>query len=924
MKIFSNFFNPLKIYPKLFKGKKKITGKRVLRFLGWTALIFVGLLTILFLYYSKDLPTPGKIQKRMVPASTQIYDRNGNILYDLHGEQRRILLDKKDIPEMMKNATIAAEDKDFYHHFGIDFRSILRAAYYDIIHRGSVQGASTITQQFVKNALLSPERTWNRKIKELILTLEVEAMYSKEDILAFYLNEIPYGSNNYGIEAASQSYFGKSVKDLTLAQTATLAALPQAPTRYSPYGPGKEKLLARKNWVLDRMATLKMISYDQAEEAKKQELTFVPRAESITAPHFVFLVREILADRYGEQMVEQGGLKVTTTLDLPTQKMAEEAVYQNAEKNLKKYKVNNAGLTAIDPKTGQILAMVGSADYFNEEIKGQVNVMLSQQQPGSAFKPIAYATAFKGKYNPATVLFDLQTDFGNYVPRNYDGSFRGPITIRQALANSINIPAVKTLYLAGLNNVIDQARKMGITSLDNPSRYGLSLVLGGGDVYPLELTGAFGVFGNQGKYAPTTPILKVEDSKGKVLEEWQDKAKEVLDPQIAYEINSILSDNNARAPMFGSRSSLYFPDHTVAAKTGTTSENRDAWVMGYTPSLAVGIWVGNTDNTPMSAAGAGISAAGPIFHQFMENALKNKPNEEFIRPPGIQEVTVDKFSNKLPTQYSPEKIKDIFASWQVPTDWDDIHIVVKVCKLNGKLATDQTPSDQIEEQLFTNIHSELPNNPAWEGPVRAWAQANGITNFPPTEKCEEYSQSNRPNIYFINPTSGASVSGSMEIKVTISSPYPIQSVEYLIDDISIGTSSSSPFSYIYDTNLLSSGNHILKARAKNSIGMTGEGSITFQAVKDTTAPIISGVSAGSITAHSVTISWITNESSDSQVEYGLTSSYGSLTPVNTTMATNHSIQLTGLNNSTIYHYRVKSKDSSGNLAISADFTFTTS
>jgi len=338
----------------------------------------------------------------------------------------------------------------------------------------------------------------------------------------------------------------------------------------------------------------------------------------------------------------------------------------------------------------------------------------------------------------------------------------------------------------------------------------------------------------------------------------------------------------------------------------------------------VGIWVGNTDNTPMSAAGAGISAAGPIFHQFMENALKNKPNEEFIRPPGIQEVTVDKFSNKLPTQYSPEKIKDIFASWQVPTDWDDIHIVVKVCKLNGKLATDQTPSDQIEEQLFTNIHSELPNNPAWEGPVRAWAQANGITNFPPTEKCEEYSQSNRPNIYFINPTSGASVSGSMEIKVTISSPYPIQSVEYLIDDISIGTSSSSPFSYIYDTNLLSSGNHILKARAKNSIGMTGEGSITFQAVKDTTAPIISGVSAGSITAHSVTISWITNESSDSQVEYGLTSSYGSLTPVNTTMATNHSIQLTGLNNSTIYHYRVKSKDSSGNLAISADFTFTTS
>ncbi|MCL5795475.1 MAG: PBP1A family penicillin-binding protein [Patescibacteria group bacterium] len=916
----TKYTNPLGLQeknksPKKFDRKK--FGKLMLKIMAGLLLFII----ILFAWYAKDLPTPGNIKKRNPVESTHIFDRNGKPLYDVFGDVKRTIIDSNQIPDVVKKATIAVEDKDFYSHIGIDLKGIIRAAWSDITHQSRAQGGSTITQQFVKNALLSPKKTFDRKIKELILSLEVEAMYSKDQILVMYLNEIPYGSNVYGIQAASQNYFGKDAKDLDIAEAAAMAAIVKAPTYYSPYGLHPDKFEERKNYVLDRMMALNYISKEETIKAKAEKLSFKDRRENITAPHFVFYVKEKLIEEYGEQMVEEGGLKVTTTLDLDKQKMAEDVVQNAWENKLQNYGASNAALVSMDPKTGQILAMVGSHDYFDKENDGQVNVAISDRQPGSSFKPLVYATAFKGKYNPGYTLFDLTTDFGNYTPRNYDGNTHGPVSMRTALSNSLNIPAVKTLYLAGIDNVLDQVHKMGITTLNDKDRYGLSLVLGGGEVKLVDMVTAYGVFANKGTLHDTTGILKVEDSEGKILFEYKDNKgkKEVLDPQIAYEISDILSDNDSRQMVFGGLRALFSYDRPMAVKTGTTNEYRDAWTIGYTPSVVTGVWVGNNDNSKMNSHADGSMVAAPIWRAYMDKVLDGQPVEKFERPEQIKEMTVAKFSNKLPTDQTKDKVFDIFASWQVPTEYDDTTVKVEICKIceGDKLANDLCPQNEREERYYGNLHSEVPDNPSWEDPVRGWARENGYgVGSPPTETCSLDGET--PSIAISKPTANQTVSGNFDITVQTSSRSGIRSVEYYIDNVKIITTTTSPYSTTYNAINLSVGSHKLEAKVTNDKSLTATNSLNFNVNRDSQAPgAVSSVSL-SPGSQSIVAKWTNPSDSDlAQVRIYISTTVGSLgnlladeIKVTPGGVTSHTIN--NLTSGTTYYLTFRPIDNSGN------------
>jgi len=616
----------------------------------WLFVIGTIMLLSLFLYLQRTLPDPESIATRKVGESTKIYDSTGEILlYDIHGEEKRTIIPWEQIPETIKKATLASEDSDFYNHKGIDLRGIARAFFKDIVNLGISQGGSTITQQLVKKALLSDEQTISRKIKEAVLAIEIERKFTKDQIFWMYLNQIPYGSNAYGIEAAAKEFFGKNASQLTLAEAATIASVTKAPSYYSPFGNHVPDLLARKNTVLTRMKTLEYISDSEYQTALAQKLEFKTIDNNLQAPHFVIMVKEYLAKKYGEDAVENSGLKITTTLDSNLQSIAEEAVSKYATINKKKYKAVNASLVAINPRNGDLLALVGSKDYFNIEDEGNFNVAIANRQPGSSFKPFAYATALAKGYPDDTIIFDLKTEFNPncnpngsqtkdrygldcYHPQNYDGRYRGPVTFRQGLSQSLNVPSVKTLYLAGIDDTITLAENMGITTLGDKSRFGLSLVLGGAEVKLVDLVSAYGVFANDGIKSPWSFIQKIESSTGQILEEKTNKQERVLDSQIARLISNMLSDNVARAPVFGYSSSLYFPGRDVAAKTGTTQENRDAWVVGYSPNLVAGVWTGNNKNESMTKEGAGISASGPMWHEFMAKALSTMPNERFTNP----------------------------------------------------------------------------------------------------------------------------------------------------------------------------------------------------------------------------------------------------------------------------------------------------
>lgn len=508
--------------------KSILFNKKFIKFcLILAAVLFVAIFIFISII-SRNIPNPNELIDREIAQSTTIYDRSGeHILYEFHGNEKRTLVKLEEIPKYAQQATISIEDKNFYKHGGFSVLAMLRTAVTNVLYNRRA-GGSTLTQQFVKNALLSSEKKYSRKIKELIISQKIEKKFTKDEILQMYLNEIPYGSNAYGIEAASQKYFAKSAKDLSLAESAVLAALPQAPSRYSPYGPNKDLLIGRQQYILDLMQEQGYISKDERDKAKAEELNFNGPETNIVAPHFVMYIKELLSEKYGEKTLEQGGLKIYTTLDFDKQKIAEEAVANQVEKNAEKYKASNAALVSIDPKNGQVLAMVGSKDYFNKEIDGQVNVTIKPRQPGSSLKPLVYATLFTKGYNPNTILYDVVTNFSSgtpYEPRNYNNQENGPVSIRKALAGSLNVPAVKALYLAGINNVANLAKEAGYTTLTEPEKYGLSLVLGGAEVKLIEHVNAYSIFAREGEVNPISLILKIEDKDGKILEEYQEKEK---------------------------------------------------------------------------------------------------------------------------------------------------------------------------------------------------------------------------------------------------------------------------------------------------------------------------------------------------------------------------------------------------------------
>lgn len=679
-------------------------------------LVLTGFLVVAWL--GRDLPNPNQLMGREIAQSTRIYDRSGqHILYEVHGDEKRTLVSLEEIPEYAQKATIAIEDKNFYEHGGFSVWAMARTMVTNVIYNRRA-GGSTLTQQFIKNAVLTNEKSVTRKIKELILAQKLEKRFSKDEILQMYLNEIPYGSNAYGIQAASQKYFNKNVGDITIAEAAVLAALTQSPSRYSPYGPNKDLLLGRKDYVLGLMEEQGHISESEKEQAESQEIIFSNPETSIFAPHFVMYVKSLLSEKYGEKTLEQGGLKIITTLDYDKQKIADEVVAELTENYQEKYNANNAALVSLDPKNGQVLAMVGSRDFFNKEISGQVNVVTSSRQPGSSIKPIVYAALFeKGGYNPNTLVYDTVTDFGNYSPKNYNLREYGPVSLRQALAGSLNISAVKVLYLAGLKNVISLAESLGYRNLSEG--VGLSLVLGGAEVRLLDHANAFSALARDGEVNTPSVILKVEDKEGNVLEEWQVNKKNILTSETARMVTSILIDNNARSFVFGSKNHLTLSDREVAAKTGTTNDFKDAWTVGYTPSLVTGVWVGNTDNTKMNSGSDGSVIAAPIWQTFMSRVLEGTPKETFKQPkiektgkaildgerPIVGELYLDSRTKMPASPNTPVEFLEI-------KELRDNHSILFYLNKDNPLG--EAPKNPESDPQFNN----------WEKGIKSWAEKN--------------------------------------------------------------------------------------------------------------------------------------------------------------------------------------------------------
>lgn len=851
----------------LFSRKKKICGehysfsssrgvdqpekrKKIIKILAYSAIFCLLFIVTLFVWYSKDLPNPYKVN-RNVAESTKILDRNGKLLYEVHGEENRTLIKFEDIPDNVKKATIAVEDPDFYKHMGFNVRGIARAFVYDIFKRDIGQGGSTITQQFVKNALLTSEKSFSRKIKEFILSIEIEKIYSKNEILTMYLNEIPYGNNAYGVSAAAKTYFDKSPKDLTLAESAIIAALPQAPTYFNPYGSNTDKLMAKKDYVLNKMVELQLLSKDEAESAKKEEIKFVQKDQGILAPHFVMYIKEQLAEKYGESRLQEGGLVVTTSLDLDKQKIAEEVITAQKDYMISRG-TKNASLVSMNPKTGEILAMVGSIDYFDTSNDGNVNVSLRPRQPGSSLKPVVYAAAFSQGYSPATMLIDVETDFGQgYKPRNYDGKFRGPVSIRKALGNSLNIPAVKTLQLVGVKTATDLAQKMGIASLNDPDRYGLSMVLGGGEVKLLESVTAYATLSNEGIRHDPRPILKVVDNNGKVLEEYkadEDKGERVLDENVAYLVTNILSDDSARAEIFGTGGVLTLSGRPVAAKTGTTDEYRDAWTLGYTPSLVTGVWAGNNDNTTMDHA-AGSMIAAPIWNTFMKRALTGEKVEQFRVPSEIVKFQVDALTGMLPLKDISEDTarelptkEEVFWSKFPPTETDNIHKVIRVIKTEDKIAGKDCPIGMTEEKIFMEFHSILKDNSNWENAVTGWAKTNNYNNIPTEEEdCKDIIAENQPTIQIDTPMENSKVINNLNIVVSYKAPKEAEKVEYFISEEKIAEKTLDDKNFNLENFALPatlSGNVIVKVQLTDKIGLTAYDEIKLEVLKSTQAPPI--------------------------------------------------------------------------------------
>lgn len=723
-------------WPSMTKKMKKLDVRKHLEnphpalkvvFLGVGALMLLAGAGILWAAFT-PIPDLNSFDSRKVAQSTKIYDREGKtVLYDLNHDVRRNVVPLAEISPNLQKAAIAIEDSEFYNHSGVSFVAIARAIWVDIKTLSFAQGGSTITQQVVKNTILSGEKSPVRKIQEWVLAWKLEQKHTKDQILEFYFNVTPYGGTLYGAEVASRAFFGKSANDLSLAEAAYLASIPQRPTYFSPYGNNRARLDERKDYVLERMEYLGYITKEEMVAAQKETVVFSRQQNnSIIAPHFVFYIEEQLEDMYGPDVVTQG-LTVITTLDVELQNAAQTILKEGALSNTARFNASNAAMVAIDPKTGQILSMVGSRDYFDEVIPGNYNVAVAPRQPGSSFKPFVYAAAIEKGYTAETVIFDVPTQFSTacgvgdvsnstapcYAPQNYDLTFRGPMTFRTALAQSINIPAVKALYLAGIDNVIDLAQRMGITTLGQAKDYGLSFALGAAEVSPLEMASAMGVFANDGVRNPPTGILEVRDMKGKVLKKFEERPEQAITPEVARTMADIMSDNQARIPSYNPVNPLAFSDYDVAAKTGTTNESRDAWTVGYSPNIAVAMWAGNNDNSPMVKEIAGYIVA-PMWRQFMDFALPRLEKGYFNEPPAI-----------------PENAPPVLRGQVV---WHSLLLLTnKENPMSGPPA---------------NPYSD-PQLPYWEGPIQAWSAGFGqpaaTSTDPVPEEEEDTGRNNRRN-----------------------------------------------------------------------------------------------------------------------------------------------------------------------------------
>lgn len=678
-------------------------------FLAIAALVLFVSGSFILWIASLRIPALESIAERKVEQSTRIYDRTGTILlYDMSRSTRRVPVPLGDISDYAEKATLAIEDKAFYSHNGFQLTSFLRAVLVNLTSLSFSQGGSTITQQVVKNSILTTDKSPTRKLKELILALKLEKVLTKDEILTLYLNEIPYGGTIYGIGEAALSFFGKSALDLTLAESAYLAAMLKAPTYYSPYGTRREDLEVRKNLVLNEMLANNFVSEEEHALAINEHIKFLPRQNTggIKAPHFVFFVIEQLVKKYGEDALFNNGLKIVTTLNYQMQVEAETVAKKYGATNKEKFNGENNGMVAIDPKNGDILMMVGSRDYFDKDIDGNFNVTTAYRQPGSTFKPFIYATMFNKGYTDQTVLYDTRIQFSPncapdnfvtddvcYAPVNYDDRFRGPMTIRNALAQSVNIPAVQGIYLAGVSDSITTAKSMGIGSLNDISRYGLSLVLGGGEVSLLDMTSAYSVFANDGLRNPENPILWVEDINGNVIDKYSPFPERILSEKTSRLITDILSDNVARTPGFGANSALYISTRPVAVKTGTSNDYRDAWIIGYTPNLVVGAWVGNNDNSPMEKRVSGLVVA-PLWREYMEKILPTFLVETFI----------------------PREVEDLSSLKPVLRgDWATGGIHSLLYWIDKGDPRGPEPTNPMSDPQFNN----------WEYGVNLWARSNG-------------------------------------------------------------------------------------------------------------------------------------------------------------------------------------------------------
>lgn len=869
------------------------TTKRVFAWLltimvaGMASAIFVFFATIAIL--SIGLPSVDNIAAKAA-QTTEIYDRNGVLLTTIHGEENREYIPYEKISPHLINATIAIEDDQFWEHKGFDMTGIAAAGLHEVFGIGQRRGGSTITQQYVKNAFLTSEHSLTRKVRELILAVRVEQNYDKKKILELYLNQIPYGNNAYGVQKASQMYFGKNAADLNLGESAILASIPQLPTYYNPYGSHRhsivtknfttEELQTRKitkaadikdseytygllgkmnvldndhkvylagraDLVLRRMAELGLATTEEKNEAWKQTQVaeFLPYKSLKKAPHFMEYVQRRLEQKYGKEIIQQGGLKVYTTLDWKLQEVAENAIAKRAETNQKNYKASNAAALFADPKTGQILTMVGSRDYGNPDIDGYVNMTDRARQPGSSFKPFVYAQTFLKRYTPATVLYDTPMVLGQNKPQNYDGSFRGPMGIRAALGQSRNIPAIKAYYLAGEKGpIIDLAQKMGISTLKPDFDYGYPLAIGAAEVKMIDMVTAYSVFANMGKKPELTSILKIQDATGKVIEEWNPESvkdwEEALDPEVSYLINNILSDNAIKVSQ-----NLIIPGHTVATKTGTSTNKTkskgtaypmDLWTMGFTPSAVGAVWVGNNRGDPLGANADGSNVAAPIWKEIMTAYLKDKPDEAFSRPEGIKEVTISTLTGLLPSEHTPsDKLKtEIFASFAVPTEVEGGYIKANIDIRNNLLANEFCPAEFVESRTYQTHNDPLPND-SWKSGVNQWYGSKGAeSGAPPTTVsplCLQEQLQNAPTVSIFSPSAYQSIEGdSVYVVVKFQAPNGIKEVTYYFDNAPRAVRNSAPYEYatIKVPKYAKPGTiYEIKAVVKDQYGYSGQASI---------------------------------------------------------------------------------------------------